>query len=63
VVSDDDFHYMAYVKNCDILCETEYVKIADLPGSENNASKRTSADTGRYTTEGGDRDESLRTTD
>ena len=33
-VSDDNFHYIAYVKNCDILCETDYVKISDLHTTE-----------------------------
>lgn len=30
VVSDHDFHYEALVKNCDIQCETEFVRISDL---------------------------------
>jgi hypothetical protein len=30
VVSDDDCHWEAYVNNCDIHCETEYVNISDL---------------------------------
>lgn len=68
VVSDDDVHWEALVKNCDIQCETEYVMLADLEG------RCTCNDTPKpwrcpvhgeaaYTSQGGERDERLRTTD
>ncbi len=56
-VSDDDFGYEAYVKNTDIHCETDSVMLSELDGANEQP------DQSRYTTEGGERDERLRTTD
>ena len=60
-----------YVNNCDIQCETEYVSISDLETTsagcacDNTPHPKHCPDHGevRYTTEGGERDERLRTTD
>ena len=71
VVSDDDCHWEAYVNNCDIQCETEYMNISDLEATsagcacDNTPKPKHCPNHGkvRYTIEGGERDERLRTTD
>lgn len=64
VVTDDDLHWEALVKNCDIQCETEYVNIADLIGACtcNNTPKpwRCPLHGENGTSQGGNPDERLR---
>jgi hypothetical protein len=61
VVSDDDLYFEGIVKHTDIRCETDLVFLSQL-NAENGIGVEPPTQ-GRYTTEGGNRDERLRTTD